>query len=299
MLNRLEMLRVFNTVAESHSFKEAATRLAMSPQKITRAIQELEKITGESLFHRNTRSIQITEFGEKFHKQVKDVLNNVDDLFSSEEAVAKTDFAGSVRITVGSYLGRHFLMQILKPLILKYPEIKFDIIATDLISDMVEQKIDIGIRGGVLKDSQLIAKIVGKLDFKVVGSPKLIKEVGAPKTISDLHRVPTTHTINNSTGRPWVWNLNGQDFLPQNCTFSANDQEIELHAALNGVGFSQLGTLMTKPYLEKGKLVEVMSDHMTDEWFLYVVRPHRVAVSKRVRLVFDHLVEHLSKIDFT
>lgn len=298
MLNNLEMLRVFNTVAESHSFKEAASRLGASPQKITRTIKELEKITGEVLFHRNTRSIKITDYGESFHKQVKNVLAKVDELLSIETP-KNLDFAGNIRITVSGYIGRKYLMKILQPIILKYPEIKFDLLVTDSISDIVEQKVDIGIRAGVLKDSQLIAKNVGRLGFKVVGTPKLIKKYGKPQSIQDLHRVPTTHILNLSTGRPWPWNLNGEDFLPQNPAFTTNDPEVELDATLLGVGFSQTGSFMVKNYLDKGKLVEVMSDHPTEDWYLYVIRPQRAAVSKRVRLVFDHLVEALSNIDFT
>lgn len=299
MLNRLEVLRVFSTVAESESFKEAATRLAMSPQKITRAIQELEAITGESLFHRNTRSIQITEYGTKFHVEVKEVLASVNQLFAGQDPKV-SDYSGTVRITVSHYLGRAYLMEILRPLLLKYPEIKFDILAADTLSDMVEQKIDIGIRGAMkLKNSQLVAKKVGRLGFKILGSPKLIRRLGEPKSIQDLNRLPTIQTINNSTGRPWPWNLNGEDFLPANSVFSSNEATIELQAAYLGVGFAQLGTLVAKPYIERGKLVEVMSDHTTDDWYLYVIRPEQKAVSKRVRLVFDHLVQELSKINFS
>lgn len=299
MLNRLEMLRVFNIVAESESFKEAATRLATSPQKITRAIQELEKIMGESLFHRNTRRVQITEFGSKFHQEVKTVLSDVDGLFTSTDPKV-SDYAGIVRITVSNYLGRTYLMEILKPILLKHPEIRFDILSSDTLTDMVEQKVDIAIRTAEkLRNSQIIAKKVGRMSFKVLGAPKLIKRVGAPKTIQDLHHLPTTHTTNVSTGRPWPWNLDGEDFLPGNPAFTANDGEIEIFATINGIGFSQLPMLLAKPHLEKGKLVEVLSDHPTDDWFLYVIRPEQKAIPKRVRLVFDHLVEELSKISFS
>ena len=298
MLDRLEMLRVFNTVADCESFKEAATRLAMSPQKITRAIQELEKLTGEALFHRNTRSIQITEYGTKFQLEVKGVLGNVDQLFSHQNTKV-TDYSGTIRITISTYLGRTHLMEMLKPILIKHPEIKFEILATDSLTDLVEQKIDIGIRAsGKLKNSQIVAKKIGRLGFKIVGSPKLIKRVGTPQSIQDLHKVPTTHTMNTSNGRVWPWNLDGEDFVPGNPAFAANDQAMELEAALLGIGFSQIGSNLVRSYLEKGKLVEVMADHETDDWYLYVIRPEQKAIPKRVRLVFDHLVEELSKLNF-
>ncbi len=294
MLNRLEMLRIFTVVAEAKSFKESATRLGMSPQKITRIIQELETITGEVLFHRNTRSIQITEYGENFLKQVKTVVNDFDHLFT--EKPKESDLAGTVKITVSGTLARRHLMQVMKPFMKKYPEILIDIKATDAISDIVEEKIDIGIRVGLLsKDSRLIAKTIKKIDFKIVGSPALIKKYGVPKSIKDLHEMPTTHIMNGNTGRPWTWNLNGEDFTPANCVFCTNDSEVELDAVLSGVGFSQMGTMLIAPYLKSGKLVEVMKDFSTDSWDLYVYRPQRNPVPKRIRLVFDHIVSTLSK----
>lgn len=294
MLNRLEMMRIFSVVAESNSFKESATRLGISPQKITRIIQELERITGEGLFHRNTRSIQITEFGQSFHEKVKILLAQADDLFI-DKGPKVSDLAGTVRIAVSKSFGRKYLIQILKPFFKQYPEIILDIKASDSISDVVEEKIDVGIRVGVLKDSTLIARAVGKVDFIIVGAPSLIKKVGKPKSIIDLHRLPTTHLMNMSTGRPWQWNLNGEDFLPARPAFLSNDPEIELEAILNGVGFAQVGGPLVREYLKNGKLVEVMQDHSTDSWNLYVYRPQRTPVPKRIRLVYDHLIETLSE----
>lgn len=292
MQNRLEMIRVFSVVAEMESFKESATRLGMSPQKITRIIQELELITGEVLFHRNTRSIQITDFGKIFLEKAKVVVNDFDGLFD-EQKPKVSELAGTVRITVSGTFARKYLMPALKPFLKKYPEILIEIISSDALSDIVEEKIDIGIRGGLIKDSRLIVKTIGMMDFYIVGSPALIKKVGRPKSIKDLHEMPTTHLVNVNNGRPWQWNLNGEDFVPANPAFATNDAEIELDAVLSGIGFSQTGGPLIVPYLKSGKLVKVMEDFTTDSWNLYVYRPQRNPVPKRVRLVFDHIVESL------
>lgn len=292
MQNRLEMIRIFSVVAEMESFKESATRLGMSPQKITRIIQELELITGEVLFHRNTRSIQITDFGKSFLEKVRGVVNDFDGLFD-EQKPKVSDLAGTVRITVSGTFARKFLMPVMKPFLKKHPEILIEILASDAISDIVEEKVDIGIRGGLIKDSRLIVKTVGMMHFYIVGSPALIKKVGKPKSIKDLHEMPTTHLVNVNTGRTWQWNLNGQDFIPAKPAFATNDPEVELDAVLSGTGFSQMGGPLIEPFLKSGKLIKVMEDFTTDSWNLYVYRPQRNPVPKRVRLVFDHIVESL------
>lgn len=76
MLNRMEMVRIFCTAAEAGSFREAATRLGISPQGVTRAIQALETELGESLFHRNTRQVSITAFGQDYAKDARSALDH-------------------------------------------------------------------------------------------------------------------------------------------------------------------------------------------------------------------------------
>ncbi|HSF72026.1 MAG TPA: LysR family transcriptional regulator, partial [Methylotenera sp.] len=78
MQNQLEMLRIFKVVAESLNFKEAAVRLGVSPQSVTRAIKELEDLLGEPLFYRSTRNTTITEFGKLMALKSEGVIEQVD-----------------------------------------------------------------------------------------------------------------------------------------------------------------------------------------------------------------------------
>ena len=103
MLNRLEMLRIFCVAAEFKNFKEAAVRLHMSPQAVTRAIQELEALSGEMLFHRNTRQTRITHVGAALAVRARQSVEGVDQLFQSfqedqQEQVRGTVLKGSGRM---------------------------------------------------------------------------------------------------------------------------------------------------------------------------------------------------------
>ena len=80
MANRLELIRIFGVAASAASFRDAAARLGISPQVVTRAVRELEDMLGETLFHRNTRSVQITTFGERFLLQSQAVLGSMGQL---------------------------------------------------------------------------------------------------------------------------------------------------------------------------------------------------------------------------
>jgi DNA-binding transcriptional LysR family regulator len=185
VLNRLKMLRFFCAAAEADNFKEAAARLGTSPQAITRAVKELEDALGELLFHRNTRGIQITEFGAQFAIHAKEGVTEIDNLFRRADHPPDMDLAGAVRITSQCTIGRRYLLKSLLPLVNQHPGIKLELGLTNLVADVVDKKIDIGVRIGLLRDSRFVARSVAKISFFVVATPELVAARGRPSTLQD------------------------------------------------------------------------------------------------------------------
>ena len=98
MLNRLDILKIFAAAAAAPTFREAAARLGVSPQVVTRAVRDLEEMLGETLFHRTTRSIRITAFGQAFARDAQTALAAVDGLFGP--ATGQADDLLTVRVHV-------------------------------------------------------------------------------------------------------------------------------------------------------------------------------------------------------
>lgn len=295
MLNRLEMLRIFCTAAESRNFKEAATRLGVSPQVVTRAVKELEDHVGELLFHRNTRHNRITEHGEQLAARARLSLQGVDEIFRRTEAARDSELSGLVRITAPRALGRYALMPVLAELCACHPGLHLDLRFSDQFADVVDEQIDIGIRVGVLRDSRFVARAVAQVSFHIVAAPQLLARCGVPATLQDLAERPTTVAIDPNTGRPWAWFLaGGQQWLPRAPAFATDDTGAEADAVLAGVGFGQLTAYLAAPHLRAGRLVEVLPELAPEPWSLSVYRPQRGPVAARIRLVFDRLVEHFS-----
>jgi len=96
-MNRLEALRIFGIAAEASNFREAATRLGVSPQVVTRVVKELESTLGELLFHRNTRGVRLTDFGEKLASRASNAVSGVDEIFVQQERNIASTIAGTVR----------------------------------------------------------------------------------------------------------------------------------------------------------------------------------------------------------
>jgi DNA-binding transcriptional LysR family regulator len=293
MLNRLEILKIFAAAAAAPTFREAAKRLGVSPQVVTRAVRELEETVGETLFHRSTRRIQITAFGQSFARNAEAALSAVDNLFGP--AMSRVDEAvGVVRVTASSMIGRRFVLPILVDLMKRYPGLVADLRLSDVPSPVVDEQIDIGVRAGSIGDNRFVARMVGLLPFWLVGAPSLIESAGEPKNLKELESMPMTCLIDRASGRPWPLIFRGErQVQPASPVFVTDDTEAEIEAACAGLGFCQTAEYLLRPYIERGQLVRVLARFEPESWKLYVYRPQRGPVPRRIRVVYDELVSKL------
>jgi DNA-binding transcriptional LysR family regulator len=295
MLNRLEMMRIFCAAAEAGSFKEAAIRLAISPQTVTRAVQELEQLQGELLFHRNTRQVQITSFGERLAVQGRACVDQLDAMFEHAGDGNDADGAGLVRLTAPSMVGRMLILPALIELSRSHPHIQFDLRFTDQVADVVSDKIDIGVRIGPLRDNRFVAQRVGKMQFHIVATRGFIATHGIPESIEQLRQLPLSAQVDRDTGRPWPWFFaGGQQLVPPRLRFVCDDGEAELNLVRAGLVYGQIPDFLVDSDIAKGRLVPVMQEFAPDPWDLYVYRPQRGPMPRRLRLVHALLLTILA-----
>lgn len=295
MKNRLERLRLFVVAADSANFREAATKLGVSPQVVTRVIREFEDELGELLFHRSTRGVQLSTFGERLVERAKLAVSGVDALYHRSDLQAASDHTGVVRLAAPSSLGRQFVVKALAPLLPDYPGLVLDLRLSDVIADVVEQQIDVGVRIGPMRDSRFVAREVAKACLYVVGSPDLVSRVGLPTKVEDLREKPLTLMIDNNTGRPWPWIFkDDRQFSAATPAFVTNDPESECQAVLCGIGFGQIAGHLALPHIRAGRLLPILSSDAPKPISLYVYRSQQSPVPARVRLIYDRLIEVLS-----
>jgi len=282
MLNRMEMIRIFCSAADCSNFREAATRLGVSPQTVTRVIKALEEELGEILFHRNTRQVHITAFGEAYALRARQMLEDFDALFRGHRAETESVIAGRI--------GKRFLVGFLQPLLKQHPQLVLNLRLEDEITDAVEAQIDIGIRVGFLRDSRYVARALAPVPLLVVAAPELITATGEASDLDELQQRPLSVLIDRKTGRPWPWTFaHGPSLHPPAPALVCDDPEAELEAVLAGLAYGQLPAYLAQPYLESGRLQAVLTEQAPDPWQLFIYRPQQGPVPPRVRLVFDHL----------
>ncbi|QNK75253.1 LysR family transcriptional regulator [Variovorax sp. PAMC28562] len=290
MSNRLETLRVFCTAADAANFREAAVRLSVSPQVVTRAVRELEEDLGEPLFHRSTRGVRLTEFGSQLAERARTAVGGVDELFHRTDRRALSQHAGTVRVTAPHVYAR-LIPQALAPLLASYPGLVLDLRLSEQHADVVDQQIDIGVRAGPMRDARFVARSVGRMSLHVVGAPSLIEKVGTPHDLAALSALPLTALIDRSSGRPWPWAFSRKRLVTVSLpAFLTDDIDAECAAVLAGVGFGQLIGPLAEPWLQSGALVAVLAADAPEPWPIQVYRPQRSPVPARVRLVYDALI---------
>ena len=292
MLTQTDLLRIFCTAAESTSFREAAARLAISPQGVTRAIQQLEQHFGELLFHRSTRQIRATEFGAQLAVRARESLLQLDVLFERPGDAAEPALPTRVRITAPRSLARLHLLPALARLALDHPSVIVDLRLDDDMANVVDEQIDIGVRLGFMRDNRFIARAVAKMAFAIVGAPALVARTGTPHSLESLATMPTTGFVDGHTGRIWPWHLaDGRQFIAPAPVFITDDPEAERDAALAGVGYAQVAHYLVAAHLSSGCLVTVLDELAPPEWDVFVYRPQRGPVPPRIRRVFDTIVD--------
>lgn len=290
-MNDFELLKVFCAAAQAPSFREAATRLGVSPQVVTRAVQRLEERLGETLFHRSTRQVRITAYGDQLAAQGAALIDSVQTVLRPGAKRERNEVCGVVRVAAPGALGRGLVMRSLGPTLADHPRLTLDLRLSEALTDAVDQRIDVGVRIGTLRDSRFVARSVARIGFHVVAAPALAERAGVPRTVDDLQALPTTALIDRNSGRPWPWHFKASKSFMPTPAFVTDDPEAELEAALAGLGYAQLPNYLAGKYLSSGHLVEALRTEAPAPWPVSVYRSSRSPVPNRIKVVFDRLVE--------
>jgi len=298
MLNRLEMIRVFLTVVDASSFREAANQLGASPQKVTRAVQELERLLGEPLFHRSTRQMRITDFGRELARDARASVESFDQLFAKADHGEEDGVVGRVGLTAPHAIGKLYLARFLAELRRQHPQLSIDLSLDDELTDSVVSKIDIGIRVGTVRDRRFIARTVASVPLIVVAAPALLTSAGMPSNLDQLKDMPLSLLLDRRSGRGWPWIFaNEESFTPEQPGFTCDDPETELEMVLQGAVFAQMPLYLAEPHLSQGTLVQVVPDYAPQPLDLVLYRTRPGPAPRRIRLVYDFLLKKLGDKD--
>jgi len=236
-MDRARVLTLFLGVVRAKSFARAATEAGVTPQAVSKAVRTLEAELGVRLLHRTTRKLSLTDEGARLFELADPGLRQLDEALAQVRSASEDD--GLIRLTAPPSLGVHVLVPLMQQFRAAYPGITFDVQLSDLFTDLVESRIDVGFRSGTSPGQNLVARRLCDLPMTICAAPSYLAQHGEPKTLDALARHACTGFRRPVTGRmvPWELNVDGdlvfQD-VPAVATF--NDVQTEIAAVRAGIG---------------------------------------------------------------
>lgn len=294
-MDKLRAIQVFRRVIELGSFTAAAEDLNLSKAAISKNINELEDHLKTALINRTTRRLHITDNGQVYYDQIKVVLDGLNTADSSLIESSNV-LRGSIKISIPVTLGVLKINPIICEFMKLHPEVSIEVVMSDSYSDLIEQGIDIAIRGGgALKNSSLKSRKLQDIDRVLCASPEYLSHSPELREPRDLNEHDCL-----------VYSLSSSNYW----TFSQDDktQAIELkpsnymvnsglgikQAVISGLGVTLTPRMFVEEALGNGELIELLEDWKAESHALYAVYPYHKEQSPKVRALIDLLVEHLS-----
>ena len=292
-MDRLQTMTVFIAVAEEAGFAAAARRLNMSPPSVTRAVGELEARLRARLLHRTTRTVRLTDAGERYLADCQRIVSEIEEADSHAAGIHAAP-QGTVSLTGSVLFGHIVLTPILVDLLDCFPDISINTLFVDRVVNLIDEGIDIAIRIAELPDSSLAAIRVGSVRRVACASPDYLAAAGYPMTPSDLAGHDTIDFINIMPRGEWAFERDGRSHIfKTRSRLRANSADVAITAAVAGRGVTRVLSYMVTPQLESGELEIVLAEFTPPAVPVHVVHKEQGQTSGRVRAVVDYLAERL------
>lgn len=295
-MNEIRAITTFVRAATLGSLRRAAVDQGISPQAASQAVMQLEKELGVRLFHRTTRKLNLTEEGQRLFDSVKPALS----IFSSaldEARRSKEEIGGLLRVSAPRALGMPVLWKYFEQFQQLHPNVQLEVQFDDHFTDLVTDRADVGFRGGPPPSGGSIARALVPIQLIVCASPEYIERNGAPRTIDELdqHRCTGYRRANTGKLAQWQFQMGDEivyrDVPPAICV---NDTEMETQAVLSGLGIGQLGSFNAMPHIRSGRLIALLTQHITQYGTIYIYYGHRTEQPLRVKTFIDFMIERVA-----
>jgi DNA-binding transcriptional LysR family regulator len=289
----LNEIVVFARVVETGSFTAAAQALGLPKSTVSRKIAQLEERLDARLLQRTTRKLSLTEIGKAYYERCQRIVS---DIAAAEQLVADLQEAprGLLRVTAPIDVGGVFLGSLVAEFVEKNAEIQVELVISDRVFDLVDERLDLAIRFGPLPDSTLVAKRLGTVTFLPVAGPSYVERRGSPATPDDL----ASHDLIAfmPVARMRTWTLVGPRGDRRDITHSArvvaNSLFTVRDAVRAGGGVSLLPDFAIAKDLQNGRLVRVMPEWSGTAGELFAVYPSTRNLSPKLRAFLDFLTSH-------
>ena len=286
----LSGLAAFHTIAIHGSFRKAALELGVSASALSHAMRLLEEQLGVRLLHRTTRHVSLTEAGQALLEQLEPALLGIQAALDGINDF-RTSPRGTLRLTVPPDAARFLLAPKLSGFFSQYPDINVELISDDNLQDIVAGRFDAGIRCEETLPQDMIAlPLGGQQQFVVVASPAYCAMHGIPASPQELgtHECICWRFPNGEMYR-WEFEHDGEPFaVGVQGRLTANDPNLMLEAARQGLGLAYLLRQHVDEGLQRGTLVQVLAEYCPAGSGFFLYYSSRKQMSASLRAFIDY-----------
>lgn len=296
-MDKMTEMSLFVDVSRSESFSAAARHLRLSPSSISKIITRLEKRLGTRLFNRTTRTLHLTEAGDTFFEQCIEILDKVEhaeNLIANEAQVPK----GVVTINCSPGFAKYQLLSKIPVFLAQHPELELNIQINGEQVDLIKSDVDLAIRLGKLRDSNLIARKLGESKRVVCASPAYLKKHGEPISPIDLKKHNCLSISTNVSFNHWSFTVGRQKrSISVNGNLITDNVDLLKDLALKGVGIIRLSEFMIGDDLRKGRLIPLLEQYNSEIQQIHLVYPHRHQLPLKTKIFIEFLLDTFKDID--
>ncbi|WP_454915023.1 LysR family transcriptional regulator [Xanthobacter sediminis] len=294
--NRFTEMEVFARVVERGGFSAAARASGLTPSAVSKLVARLERRLGVRLLVRTTRRLQLTPEGAAFYERSARILDEI--AAAEQEAAAGAAPRGRLRVNASVNFAMAYLLPLVPPFLAAHPQMSIEVTITDRVVDLLEERADVALRVGPMRDSRLVARKIAKSGAMVVAAPSYLARAGTPRAPEDLAR----HNMLGFTftriveGWPFLDGTGGTVSVPPRGNAQVSDGEAMHALALAGLGLARLAEFQVRADVAAGRLVPVL-EHLNPGDAIDV---HAVYVggsgplSARIRAFVDFLAANVA-----
>jgi LysR family transcriptional regulator, regulator for bpeEF and oprC len=298
-MDQFRVMQIFKAVADARSFTQAAEQLDLPRPTVTNAVQALEQKLGVRLLQRTTRKVSLTVEGMIYLDRCTALLSELDDVNALFLGDGRRP-SGTIRVDLPERVAQRTVIPALPDFLRQYPDIDVRLGSSDRMADLAGEGIDCAIRGGVLRDSTLIARRLGDLEQINVAARSYLEQHGRPQTPADLARHLAVNYFSGMTGRDLPWEYVDEHGAVKTLALrgrvSVSSTEAYFAACRAGLGLIQMPRAGLQGLLASGELEEVLPQWKPAPLPVSIVYAHNRHLSPRVRVFVDWLA-HVMQLE--
>jgi len=290
-------LHWLSVLAQQGSYTAAAARLGVSKAAMSQRIAELERAAKVSLVQRTTRSVRLTEAGQKLVDDTHAAFEQIEHSFAQVRDLADQP-SGLIRVTAPVALARQQLMPLLTEFLRSHPQVRIELDLSDRLSALATEGFDLAIRHTERAPDTHVAWALCTTQSVLVASRSYLRRRGVPKVPLDLQSHNCLHYPRSQDSPAWTFERLGRNSPGERLTvpvagnFAANNSEALREAALTGAGIALMPDFSAQAALTQGKLVRVLPDWKAVGAFaetIYAIRPYSPHVPRAVAALVEAL----------